>query len=203
MSGEERKRRARSVAWKSVRGSSVISYDSSVFLSISPYLRLNAVKHGSQIGKNCSHPHVNFSLPMEMDWNKLNSQVLAQDQPDLGFRIANFLFRDLLLYSLFHGIDFWPVLWMIYETDILNGGYSVQYQATVLARQSSYSHHTAMRILRTHISISLHSFNALSVNIRKRRPGPLGPIPILWIRIRLLYFQDRTGSIIRVYYPFE
>ncbi len=52
-------------------------------------------------------------------------------------------------------------------------------QATVLARQSSNSHHTAMRILRTHISISLHSFNALSVNVRKRRPSPLGPIPIL------------------------
>ncbi len=30
-------------------------------------------------------------------------------------------------------------------------------QATVLARQSSYSHDTAMRILRTHISISLQS----------------------------------------------
>ncbi len=43
-------------------------------------------------------------------------------------------------------------------------------KATVLACQSSYSHHTAMRILRTHISISLHFFNALSVNVRKRRP---------------------------------
>ncbi len=53
-------------------------------------------------------------------------------------------------------------------------------QATVLARQSSYSHHTVMRILRTHISISLHSFTVLSpVNVRKRRPSPLGPIPIL------------------------
>ncbi len=38
-------------------------------------------------------------------------------------------------------------------------------QATVLASQSSYSHATAKRILRTHISIALHSFNALSVNV--------------------------------------
>ncbi len=30
--------------------------------------------------------------------------------------------------------------------------------------------------------------------LEKRRPSPLGPIPILWIRIRLLYSQDRIGS---------
>ncbi len=50
-------------------------------------------------------------------------------------------------------------------------------QATVLARQGSYSLGTAKRILRTHISIALHSFNALSVNVRKRHPNPLSPTP--------------------------
>ncbi len=48
-------------------------------------------------------------------------------------------------------------------------------QAAILARQSSYSHATAKRILPTHISIALHSFNALSVNVRKHHP--LNPIP--------------------------
>ncbi len=50
-------------------------------------------------------------------------------------------------------------------------------QATVLFRQGTYSHSTAIRILRTHLSIALHSFNALSVNIRKRHPSPLRPNP--------------------------
>ncbi len=50
-------------------------------------------------------------------------------------------------------------------------------QATVLASQSSYSHATAKRILRTHISIALHSFNALSVNVRKRHPTPMNSTP--------------------------
>ncbi len=50
-------------------------------------------------------------------------------------------------------------------------------QATVLARQGSYSLGTAKLILRTHISIALHSFNALSVNVRKRHPNPLRPTP--------------------------
>ncbi len=50
-------------------------------------------------------------------------------------------------------------------------------QATVLARQGSYSLGTAKRILRTHISIALHSFNALSVNVRKRHPNPLSTTP--------------------------
>ncbi len=43
----------------------------------------------------------------------------------------------------------------------------IKEQAAILARQGSYAHYTAERILRTHISISLHSFNALSVNVRK------------------------------------
>ncbi len=50
-------------------------------------------------------------------------------------------------------------------------------QATVLACQVSYTLGTAKRILRTHISIALHSFNALSVNITKRHPNPLSPTP--------------------------
>ncbi len=40
-----------------------------------------------------------------------------------------------------------------------------------------YDMSTQERILRTHISISLHSFNALSVNVRKRRPNPMNPAP--------------------------
>ncbi len=48
-------------------------------------------------------------------------------------------------------------------------------QATVLSREGTYSHSTAIRILRTHLSIALHSFNALSVNVRKRHPSPLRP----------------------------
>ncbi len=35
---------------------------------------------------------------------------------------------------------------------------------------------------------------ALSVNVRKHRPSPLRLIPIVWIRIWLLYFQDKTNS---------
>ncbi len=50
-------------------------------------------------------------------------------------------------------------------------------QATVLSRQGTYSHSTAIRILRTHRSIALHSFNSLSVNVRKRHPNPLRPYP--------------------------
>ncbi len=50
-------------------------------------------------------------------------------------------------------------------------------QAAVLARQGSYSLGTAKCILRTHISIALHSLNALSVNVRKRHPNPLSPTP--------------------------
>ncbi len=48
-------------------------------------------------------------------------------------------------------------------------------QATVLARQGSYLLGTAKRILRTHVSIALHSLNALSANVRKRHP--LSPTP--------------------------
>ncbi len=46
-------------------------------------------------------------------------------------------------------------------------------QAAALSRQGNYSHSTAIRILRTHLSIALHSFNALSVNVRKRHPSLL------------------------------
>ncbi len=48
-------------------------------------------------------------------------------------------------------------------------------QATVLSRQGTYSHSTATRILRTHLSYALHSFYALSVNVTKRHPSPLRP----------------------------
>ncbi len=50
-------------------------------------------------------------------------------------------------------------------------------QATVLSCQGTYFHSTAIRILRTHLSFALHSFNALSVNVRKRHPSPFIPKP--------------------------
>ncbi len=52
-------------------------------------------------------------------------------------------------------------------------------QAKILSRQGSYSHATAIRIIRAHLSIAIHSFNETSVNIRLRHPNPLNPTPPL------------------------
>ncbi len=72
-------------------------------------------------------------------------------------------------------------------------------QATVLARQGSYSLGTAKRILRTHISIALHSFNALSVNVRKR--PSLSSEPYSWtIRQVESIDQGRIGRTVRIRY---
>ncbi len=45
-------------------------------------------------------------------------------------------------------------------------------QVTDLPRQGTYSHSKASRILHTHLSIVVHSFDALSVNVRRRNPSP-------------------------------
>ncbi len=71
-------------------------------------------------------------------------------------------------------------------------------QATILDRQGTYSQATASRILRTHLSIAPHSFNALSSIVRKKPSESIETYPSL-LREGITHLLDKIDRTVHKY----